>query len=142
MGDFEVTSIGPMNEWRSHFGGFTAQTSREGRRVVDHALDMQFIGLTANALVPGEQAGYWHAHSEVEELYVFLDGEGEMALDDEIIPVTAGSAIRVGQHVRRTWRCTPASPTTLKWLCIRAGGDALAKIPTDAKRDTETPLPW
>lgn len=142
MSDFEVTSIGAMDEWRSHLGGFTEQTQREGRRVLDHALDMQFIGVTVNALTPGEQAGYWHAHSEIEELYIFLDGEGEMGLDDQIIPVKAGSAVRVGQGVKRTWRCTPASPTALKWMCIRAGGGELDKIPTDAKRDTESPMPW
>ncbi|WP_430867301.1 cupin domain-containing protein [Demequina aurantiaca] len=142
MSDFQVTNIGPLSEWGAHFGGFTDQTQREGRRVVDHALDMQFIGVTSNAMAPGDQAGYWHAHTEIEELYMFLDGEGEMALDDQVIPVVAGSTVRVGQHVRRTWRCSPDSPTTLKWLCIRAGGDRLAAIPTDAERDTKTPMPW
>lgn len=142
MSDFEVTNIGTMDQWHSHFGGSTEQTAREGRLVVDHELGMQFIGVTANALAPGEQAGYWHAHSEMEELYMFLDGEGEMALDDQVIQVSAGSTVRVGQNVRRTWRCTPDSPTTLKWMCIRAGGNELAAIPTDAKPDTESPMPW
>lgn len=142
MSDFEVTSIGAMDEWRAHVGGFTAATEREGRRVVDHDLNMQYIGVTVNALTPGEEAGYWHAHSEIEELYIFLDGEGEMALDDQIIQVKAGSAVRVGQGVKRTWRCTPDSPTDLKWMCIRAGGGELASIPTDAQRDPETPMPW
>lgn len=142
MSGYEVINIGALNQWRAHFGGFTDKTQRQGRRVVEQSLDMQFIGMTVNAMAPGEQAGYWHAHTEIEELYVFLEGVGEMALDDEILPVTAGSAVRVGQHVRRTWRCTEDSPTPLKWLCIRAGGESLAKIPTDAQRDTQTPMPW
>lgn len=142
MSNFEVTSIGEMDEWRSHFGGFTESRSRDGRRVVDHELDMQFIGVTANAMIPGEDAGYWHTHSEIEELYIFLEGEGEMGLDDQVIPVQAGSAVRVGQGVLRTWRCTPNSTTSLKWLCIRAGGSELTAIPTDAERDTDTPMPW
>jgi uncharacterized cupin superfamily protein len=142
VSNFEVTSIGALDQWRSHVGGFTEVSTREGRRVIDHELAMQYIGVTANALVPGEQAGYWHAHSEVEELYIFLEGEGEMALDDQLVPVSAGSTVRVGQNVRRTWRCTPDSPTELKWLCIRAGGAELTHIPSDAQRDTESPQPW
>jgi uncharacterized cupin superfamily protein len=142
MSDFDVTSIGALDQWRDHYGGFVEQRSRDGRRVIDHALDMQFIGVTANSMIPGEEAGYWHAHSEIEELYIFLEGEGEMGLDDQVIPVSAGSAVRVGQDVRRTWRCVPDSPTALKWLCIRAGGAPLPHIPNDAERDTESPMPW
>lgn len=142
MSDYEIIGIGAMNEWRGHFGGFSEQRSRDGRRVVDHELDMQYIGMTANSLIPGEEAGYWHAHSEIEEMYVFLEGEGEMGLDDDVIAVAAGSVVRVGQNVRRTWRCTPNSPTALKWLCIRAGEGELDKIPTDAQRDTKSPMPW
>ncbi len=103
---------------------------------------MQYIGLTANSFIPGEQAGYWHSHSHLEELYVFLTGRGEMGLDDEVVPVTAGTAIRVGQGVMRTWRAVPDSPEPLTWLCIRAGGTELEHFPSDATRDEERPSPW
>lgn len=141
MSDYEVTRIGSMDQWREHFGGFDAARSRAGRRVVDHELQMQFIGLTANALEPGEEAGYWHTHSEVEELYVFLDGRGQMGLDD-VIEVAAGTAVRVGQNVWRTWRAHPESPSELRWLCIRAGGGPLTHLPHDSTRDEGRPAPW
>ena len=64
---------------------------------------------TANALEPGEEAGYWHSHSRIEELYVFLGGQGEMGLDDDIVQVSEGSVVRVGQGVWRTWRAVPDS---------------------------------
>lgn len=57
MSGYEVAQIGSPEQWRAHFGGFDAARSRDGRRVVDHELTMQFVGLTANALVPGEEAG-------------------------------------------------------------------------------------
>ncbi len=38
-------------------------------------------------LLAGEQAGYWHTHSAIEEVYLFLTGQGEMGLDDEVVPV-------------------------------------------------------
>ena len=142
MSDYEVVEIGAPDQWRAHFGGFDAARSRDGRRVVDYELTMQYIGMTANALVPGEDAGYWHVHSKVEELYVFLDGVGEMGLDDDVVEVRAGSVVRVGQGVYRTWRARPGSPSELRWLCIRAGGEELPEMPNDSARAPELPMPW
>lgn len=142
MGDYQVLDIGGLDEWRSHYGGFRPETSRAGRRVVDHEMTMQFIGMTANALEPGEEAGYWHTHSRVEELYVFLSGRGQMGLDDEIVDVGPGTAVRVGQEVWRTWRAAPDSTDELRWLCIRAGGYELPALPDDSRRDNERPSPW
>jgi len=139
---YEVISIGALDEWRNHFGGFSAAKSRDGRRVVDQELTMQFIGLTANALEPGEEAGYWHSHSSVEELYVFLEGSGQMGLDSDLVEVTAGSVVRVGQGVWRTWRARPDSVGQLRWLCIRAGGEQLPALPSDSTRDDERAMPW
>lgn len=142
MSDYELTSIGALDQWRRHFGGFDESRSRDGRRVVDHELTMQYIGMTANALLPGEQAGYWHSHAKVEELYVFLDGRGQMGLDDDVVDVEAGSVVRVGQGVWRTWRACPDSPGELRWLCIRSGGERLPHMPDDSTRDTERAMPW
>lgn len=142
MSDYEVTEIGAPEQWREHFGGFDEARSRDGRRVVDHELTMQYIGMTANALVPGEEAGYWHVHSKVEELYVFLHGAGEMGLDDEVVEVRAGSVVRVGKGVYRTWRARPDSPGELRWLCIRAGGEELPQMPNDSARDPDRAMLW
>lgn len=142
MSDYEVLEIGGLDAWRSYYGGFRPASSRDGRRVVDHELTTQYIGLTANALEPGEEAGYWHAHSRIEELYVFLEGHGRMGLDDELIDVGPGTIVRVGQGVWRTWGCAPDSPTQLRWLCIRAGGSELPEFPDDSTRDEERPSLW
>ncbi|WP_405374884.1 MULTISPECIES: cupin domain-containing protein [unclassified Microbacterium] len=144
MTGYEIVQIGAPDQWRDHFGGFVPARSRDGRRVVDHDLAMQFIGMTANALEPGEEAGYWHTHSRVEELYVFLEGRGQLALDDDLLEVGPGSVVRVGQGVWRTWRALPESPGQLRWLCIRAGGEELPHIPDDAERALadDRPMPW
>ena len=142
MANYEVVNIGALDQWRAFYGGFRPDSSRDGRRVVDHELAMQFIGMTANALAPGEEAGYWHTHSAVEELYVFLGGQGQMGLDDDLIEVGPGSVVRVGQNVWRTWRALPESPEELRWLCIRAGGTELPHFPDDGARDPERPMLW
>ncbi|GLJ63014.1 hypothetical protein GCM10017576_31450 [Microbacterium barkeri] len=142
MSDYQVSEIGGLDQWRDHFGGFRPDSSRDGRRVVDFELAMQYIGLTANALEPGEQAGYWHRHARVEEVYVFLEGRGQMGLDDDVVDVGPGTIVRVGQGVWRTWRAHPESDGQLRWLCIRAGGYELPDLPDDSEREPERPLPW
>jgi len=142
MSDYEVVNIGGLDQWRAFHGGFDVARSRDGRRVVDHELTMQYIGMTANALEPGEEAGYWHAHARIEELYVFLAGTGQMGLDDDIIEVGPGTVVRVGQGVWRTWRARPDSTEQLRWLCIRSGGEPLPELPDDSQRDPGRPSPW
>jgi mannose-6-phosphate isomerase-like protein (cupin superfamily) len=110
--------------------------------VVDHELSPGLIGMSATSYEPGEQAGYWHSHSVLEEVYVFLEGLGQMGLGDEVIDVQPGTVVRVSPGVMRTWRCAPESPTQLKWLCIRAGQDPLPAIPDDAVPITDIPMPW
>ena len=142
MANYSITELGPMNSWRDHFGGFVEATNKQGRRVVDHELNTEIIGFTATAYEPGEEAGYWHSHSELEEVYVFLEGRGQMGLDDELIEVGPGTVVHVGTGVMRTWRARPDSPTQLRWLCIRAGGGPLEAIPTDAEPIRDIPMPW
>jgi mannose-6-phosphate isomerase-like protein (cupin superfamily) len=142
VGGYEVREIGGLDQWRAHYGGFRPESSRDGRRVIDHEMTMQYVGMTANALAPGEEAGYWHTHAEVEELYVFLDGAGQMGLDEDVVEVGPGTVVRVGQGVWRTWRCRPDSAGELRWLCIRAGGTALPRLPDDSRRDPERGAPW
>ncbi|MEL5989902.1 cupin domain-containing protein [Microbacterium phosphatis] len=139
---WELKEIGALDTWRGHHGGFDEARSRDGRRIVDHELAAQYIGLSANALEPGEEAGYWHTHARIEELYVFLSGRGQMGLDDEVVEVGPGTVVRVGQDVWRTWRALPDSPGELRWLCIRAGGERLPRFPDDSRRGEDRPLPW
>ena len=131
-----------MDSWRDHFGGYVPETNKQGRRVVDHELESEVIGLSVTAYEPGEEAGYWHPHSELEEVYVFLDGYGQMGLDDDLVEVTPGTVIHVGTGVMRTWRCRPDSPSQLRWICIRAGGGKLEAIPSDAVPIRDIPMPW
>ena len=142
MVNYEVINVGAPSSWANFLGGFSKDSSRLGRRVVDHEIKNQFIGLTVNSLEPGQEAGYWHTHSEIEELYIFLEGQGQMGLDDDLVEVSAGTVVRVGQNVLRTWRAKPNSNGQLQWICVRAGGTVLPEFPNDAQIITDKPMPW
>ena len=141
MSDFQKIEIGGLDDWRAHYGGFVPERSRDGRRVLDHELPMQFVGVTANSLEPGEEAGYWHTHSSDEELYLFLAGTGQMGLDDEVVDVGPGTAIRVGQGVVRTWRAAPTATATCGGCASAATAGELPHLPDDAKRIEDARCP-
>ena len=139
---YQVYEHGELSRWGAYTDGLSPQSTAPGRYFLEKQLPLEFFGVSLNSREPGEGADYWHAHSTLEELYLFLEGEGELAMDDDIIPVRAGTAVRVGQGVMRTWRASPNSPGPLRWICIRAGGAKLKEIPKDATPRRDRPLPW
>lgn len=134
---FRVLQLGGFPQWRDLPGA-----AAPGRTFIERPLDLDFFGVTVNLTHPGEGSTGWHSHRVLEELYLFLAGQGEMALDGEVVPVQAGTAVRVAQGVMRAWRCRPDSPEPLAWICVRAGGARLADIGADHTLDRETLRPW
>ncbi|HWL60070.1 MAG TPA: cupin domain-containing protein [Microbacteriaceae bacterium] len=131
MDGYEVLELGPLDEWLTR-----------GKQFVDKQMDTDFIGLSVNAMAPGGQSPFWHRHLVLEEIYLFLEGQGRMALDDEVIDVGWGTAVRVGQGVWRHLHALTDSPSELRWVCIRAGGQPLAELRGDSEKDAERPTPW
>lgn len=136
MSSYDILEIGAPESWADPDGGPSA------KRFVDKEIPAQFIGTSANALEPGGAVPFWHSHDALEEVYVFLAGRGQMALDDEVVGVQPGTVVRVGQGVMRAWHALDDSPEPLRWLCIRAGGDTLENIGRDGQLDKERPMPW
>lgn len=129
MSEHTVTDIGRVDSWT-------------GKQFIDGALGSENAGISINATEPGDQSPFWHSHAHTEEIYIVLDGEGEIAIDDDVVPLSAGSAVRVAPNSMLALRCLPSSAGALKWICVRSGADSLAGIGKDAALDRERPFPW
>jgi mannose-6-phosphate isomerase-like protein (cupin superfamily) len=56
----------------------------------------------------GGKGGYGHRHKSQEELYFVVAGELQFKLDDEVIDVPAGTAVRIAPGtVRSVWNERP-----------------------------------
>lgn len=136
MSDYEVVNVGPLDAWSALTG------AAPGKSFVEGALGSEFLGLSVNSTEPGDTSPFWHKHEDTEELYVFLEGTGQMALDEAVIPVEAGAIVRVAPHVWRAVQCSPDSAVPLKWLCVRGGGAQLEELKGDGEIDQDRPFPW
>jgi mannose-6-phosphate isomerase-like protein (cupin superfamily) len=57
-----------------------------------------------------------HSHDELEEVYFFTAGEGEMVLDDKRVAVKPGSAIRIPFGAFHQVRNVGIEPLTYCWV--------------------------
>jgi uncharacterized cupin superfamily protein len=80
-------------------------------------LEIETLGARFWRLQPG-QASTKHRHFDMHELYVLLEGEGRVRVDDEVITLRPHSALFVEpEHVRQLFNDTG---TDALWLIVGA----------------------
>ena len=86
-------------------------------------LEAQTLGTRLWRLHPG-QASTRHRHFDQHELYVLLEGEGRMRVDDELITLEPLSAVLVEpEHLRQLFNDTE---TDAVWLVVGAPREGLS----------------
>jgi quercetin dioxygenase-like cupin family protein len=84
-------------------------------------LEAQTLGARLWRLHPG-QASTKHRHFEMHELYILLEGEGRMRVDDELITLEPLSAVLVEpEHVRQLFNDTDSDALWLVGGAPREG---------------------
>jgi mannose-6-phosphate isomerase-like protein (cupin superfamily) len=74
----------------------------EIRRLVNTALGTDKIDVHVNRLVPGGPRGKRHKHTNSDNVYVVLSGEGTLEIADETRTVKAGQIIYIGAGVEHS----------------------------------------
>ena len=103
MGDYTITAAAEVPD---AFGG---QYPGAMRFLSEH-LDARQVALTHRLMPPqsGGKGGYGHRHRTQEEIYFVASGTVQFKLDDDIVHVPSGTAIRVAPAVTRSvWNDGP-----------------------------------
>ncbi|WP_221583331.1 cupin domain-containing protein [Microbacterium sp. G2-8] len=137
MSHYSIENIGPVDSWHALEG----QHGMNGKLFLEGLLGSENVGVSVNGLAPGGSSPFWHLHAQLEEVYIFLGGEGKMALGDEVIDVTTGSVVRVAPNTMMAVHANADSPTDLRFVCTRAGAASLRDVGDDAEI-THDPFPW
>src|ERR687897_2601293 len=92
-------------------------------RSLGQALGAQQLSITLIRVPPHAdfEQGTGHYHDETEELYVVTRGTLTMRFEDEVVPVEAGSVVRVAPATRRSHRNEGDEPVEL-WALSRSDG--------------------
>jgi mannose-6-phosphate isomerase-like protein (cupin superfamily) len=92
-------------------------------RSLGEALGAEQVAITLIRVPPHSdfEQGTGHYHDETEELYVVTRGTLTMRFEDEVVPVEAGSVVRVAPRTRRSHRNEGDEPVEL-WAISRSEG--------------------
>ena len=79
-------------------------------RFLTEALGSEQVALTYRRMPEGSggKGSYGHRHKTQEEIYFLISGKLEVKLDDEVVELGAGTAVRVAPEVARSlWNAGP-----------------------------------
>jgi uncharacterized cupin superfamily protein len=111
-----------------------------GKVFLKEALGLTGMEVSFGKMPPGSQVPYSHKHTENEELYLFIKGQGEMFVDGEVIPVREGSAVRVGCEGARCWRNN--STEDLYYIVVQAKEGTLGLATLEDGKIVDRKLQW
>jgi mannose-6-phosphate isomerase-like protein (cupin superfamily) len=96
--------------------------------------------VSINTMPPGKTLPFSHAHKTNEEMFIFIKGKGEMAVDGEIIPVEEGTCVRLAP---KAVRCTRNNGSeNLCFIVIQAKENSLGQHTFDDGIEATQELNW
>ena len=104
------------------------------------ALGLTGAEVSINTVPPNGGVPLVHVHTNNEELYIVLEGKGELWIDGETLPIQAGDSFRIDPAGKRAIRA--AADSSLKYICIQTKAHSLGGFTmTDAKL-VDDKAPW
>lgn len=91
-------------------------------------------------LPPQTDLSYFHIHNENEETYIVLKGSGDFQVDDDCIPISEGSVIRVAPKGKRSLRNSLNEP--MIYMVIQSKKDSLNQYSTEDGERVEYEAKW
>ena len=138
--NYASARFGAPSQWIEHVLHHPRRGDVEGKVFLGGTLALTGMEVSLGTLLPGAAQPFLHAHRQNEELYLFLSGEVEMQVDGQIIPVAAGSAVRIAPEGMRGWRNTGQEP--LNFVVVQAKAGSLEQATAQDGRLGEQAPVW
>lgn len=94
----------------------------EGKVFLKERLGLTSAEISLNKLPPHMAVPFSHRHTQNEEIYVFVKGQGEFQIDDHRFPVREETVVRVAPEGVRCWRNLSEEPLYYIVVQAPAGG--------------------
>jgi len=104
--NFSAVQLGSLENWKTYTAKVKALPSRDvpGKLFLNSILGLTGMEVSVNCLAAGVAVPFYHKHTKHEELYLFLKGRGQFQVDEKIIEICEGTALRISPDGERTWR--------------------------------------
>lgn len=118
--NFAVADLGLFSELRK----FTFETPEapiklEGKVFLKQILNLSSAEISFNNLSPNTSIPFYHKHRLNEEIYIFIQGQGEFQVDDCVFSVGEGTVVRVDPEGERCMQ-NISDTEDLCWIVVQS----------------------
>ncbi len=93
---FAALDLGSFSDLKQYcFESEGGKLRVEGKLFLKQALNLTSSEISFNSLPAGKSVPFYHKHRLNEEIYVFLKGQGEFEVDDQVCWVHEGTVLRI-----------------------------------------------
>jgi len=97
-----------------------------GRDTLHEKLALTGSEISINELPAGVSVPFVHTHKVNEEVYIILEGKGQLFLDGEEIKIEKDNVIRIDPDAERCFKADDDS--ILKFICIQTQANSLTQF--------------
>lgn len=119
--NFTAVNFGKLNDVKDYMLELAPNVKILGKVFGGQCINATGAEFSFQSIAPGSEIDFLHSHKKHEELYFFLQGNGEFQVDGAVFVVGEGSVVRVAPAGRRSVRNNGTEP--LLMLCVQYRGD-------------------
>jgi mannose-6-phosphate isomerase-like protein (cupin superfamily) len=138
--NYTFFETGKCAEWPDHNVTLPGLGDIPGKMFLKEALGFTGCEVSVNSLAPHTGMPIYHTHKENEEVYIFIQGQGQVSVDDEVIDVKEGSIVRIAPEGKRVWRNTADEP--LVYIIIQVREHSLQQYSLEDADVPNEPVTW
>ena len=121
--NFTAFESGACKDWPAHKVELPGLGEIPGKLFLKDMVGFSGCEISINSMAPGAGMPIYHRHQQNEEIYIFIQGKGQVQVDGEVIDVQEGSIVRIAPDGERIWRNNSNEP--LLYIIIQVRENSL-----------------
>ena len=132
--NFKAINAGPWTEIAQYVTG-----PFQGKVFLKEALVATGTEISFASMPEGASVPFFHTHKENEEVYIVLQGRGQMQIDGEVFDIQEGSVVRVSPKGVRNIK---AGKGGMVFMCIQVKSGSLREWTGEDGLPAEAQAAW
>lgn len=137
---FSAYNGGLLVDWEKHHVELPGLGKIPGKHFLKDLLGFTGCEISINSMAPGTGMPIFHQHKQNEEVYIFIQGQGQLLVDNEIIDVSEGSIVRIAPEGQRAWRNNGDKP--LVYIIVQMKENSLTQFGLDDATVPDKEVVW